>query len=144
MSKLNKKNVEDLNVKGKHVLVRVDFNVPMKDGKITSDKRIVGALPTIKYLMDKGAKEVYAFLSHAILKSDAVERIEASPIKQLVTTDTVDNSDVLGGSTKIKIVSAAPLFAEAVRTIHERQPMSYMFGHLPERLLNMSFEGLDV
>lgn len=94
-------------------------------------------------LMDKGAKEVYAFLSHAILKRDAVERIEASPIKQLVTTDTVDNTEVLQGSSKIKIVSAAPLFAEAVRTIHERQPMSYMFGHLPERLLQMSFEGTD-
>lgn len=95
-------------------------------------------------LMDKGAKEVYAFLSHAILKRDAVERIEASPIKQLVTTDTVDNTDVLEGSTKIKIVSAAPLFAEAVRTIHERQTMSYMFGHLPPKLLEMSFENLNI
>lgn len=94
-------------------------------------------------LMDKGAKAVYAFLSHAIVKEDAVKRIESSPISMLVTTDTVDNSDVLKDSKKIKVVSAAPLFAEAVRTIHERQPMAYMFGHLPPRLMEMSFEGVD-
>ena len=52
---LNKKSVTDINVTGKKVLVRCDFNVPMKDGVITSDKRIVGALPTIKYLLDNGA-----------------------------------------------------------------------------------------
>ncbi len=58
MSYLNKKTVEDLNVAGKRVLVRCDFNVPMKDGKITSDKRIIGALPTIQYLLDNGAKVI--------------------------------------------------------------------------------------
>lgn len=91
-------------------------------------------------LMDKGAKEVYAFLSHAIVKEDAVARIEASPIKMLVTTDTVDNSAVLKDSKKIKVISVAPLFAEAVYTIHERKAMADMFGHLPERLIDMSFE----
>ena len=54
----NKKTIEDIDVAGKTCLVRCDFNVPMKDGKITSDKRIVGALPTIKYLMEKGAKVI--------------------------------------------------------------------------------------
>ena len=54
----NKKTIEDVNVSGKTVLVRCDFNVPLKDGVITSDKRIVGALPTIKYLLDNGAKVI--------------------------------------------------------------------------------------
>ncbi len=58
MSYLNKKTVEDLDVAGKRVLVRCDFNVPMKDGKITSDKRIIGALPTIQYLLEHGAKVI--------------------------------------------------------------------------------------
>ena len=51
----NKKTIEDIAVAGKKVIARCDFNVPMKDGKITDDKRIVGALPTIKYLLDQGA-----------------------------------------------------------------------------------------
>ena len=58
MATYNKKSIEDIEVKGKTVLVRCDFNVPMKDGVITSDKRIVGALPTVKYLLDNGAKVI--------------------------------------------------------------------------------------
>lgn len=54
----NKKNIEDIDVSGKRVLARCDFNVPMKDGVITSEKRIVAALPTIKYLMAQGAKVI--------------------------------------------------------------------------------------
>jgi phosphoglycerate kinase len=55
---MNKKTVKDIEVKGKKVLVRCDFNVPMKDGVITDENRIVGALPTIKYLMEQGAKVI--------------------------------------------------------------------------------------
>ena len=58
MATYNKKNIEDIDVAGKTVLVRCDFNVPMKDGVITSDKRIIGALPTIKYLLGQGAKVI--------------------------------------------------------------------------------------
>ena len=58
MDALNKKTVEDIDVKGKRVLARCDFNVPLKDGEITNDKRIVAALPTIKYLKDHGAKVI--------------------------------------------------------------------------------------
>ncbi len=55
----NKKSIEDVSIAaGTKVFVRCDFNVPSKDGVITSDKRIVGALPTIKYLLDKGAKVI--------------------------------------------------------------------------------------
>jgi len=54
----NKKSVEDIAVAGKKVLVRCDFNVPMKDGVITNDNRIVGALPTIKYLIANGARVI--------------------------------------------------------------------------------------
>jgi len=58
MDALNKKTIEDIDVKGKKVLARCDFNVPLKDGEITNDKRIVAALPTIKYLMGHGAKVI--------------------------------------------------------------------------------------
>jgi len=54
----NKKTIEDVEVKGKRVLVRCDFNVPLKDGVITDENRLVGALPTIKYLVLKGAKVI--------------------------------------------------------------------------------------
>ncbi len=55
MSMYNKKSIEDIDVNGKKCLVRCDFNVPMKDGVITSDKRIVGAMPTIQYLVEHNA-----------------------------------------------------------------------------------------
>lgn len=58
MNALNKKTIEDIDVSGKKVLVRCDFNVPIQDGQIADDKRIRESLPTIQYLLDKGAKVI--------------------------------------------------------------------------------------
>ena len=55
---LNKKSVDDINVKGKRVLVRCDFNVPLQEGRITDENRLVAALPTIKKLIDDGGKVI--------------------------------------------------------------------------------------
>ena len=60
---LNKVSVDDINVKGKKVLVRCDFNVPLKDGVITNDNRITAALPTVKKLIADGGKVFFAHTS---------------------------------------------------------------------------------
>ena len=56
---LNKKSVDDINVKGQRVLVRCDFNVPLQDGKITDENRLVAALPTIRKLIADGGKVIH-------------------------------------------------------------------------------------
>ncbi len=105
MSKLNKKNVEDLNVKGKKVLVRVDFNVPLKDGKITNDNRIVAALPTINKLVENGAKIVLC--SHLGKPKNGPEakfslKPAADRLAELVKTKVVfaDDDTVVGDNAK--------------------------------------------
>lgn len=57
---MNKKTIKDVDISGKRVFIRVDFNVPIKDGKITDDTRIEAAMPTIKYALEKGAKVILA------------------------------------------------------------------------------------
>ena len=99
----NKKSVEDIEVKGKRVLCRCDFNVPTKEGKITSDKRIVAALPTINYLREHGAKVILC--SHmgkpkGEYKPELSLKIVADRLSELLGVEVKMSKDVAGEDAK--------------------------------------------
>ena len=101
----NKKTVEDIDVKGKRVLVRCDFNVPMKDGVITNDNRIVGALPTIKYLIEHGARVILC--SHmgrpkGEFKSEYSLAPVAKKLSEYLGKEVAMAKDVIGEDAKAK------------------------------------------
>jgi len=115
-------------VRGKNCLVIDDFSISG------------GTLVNVSYaLMDKGAKKVYAALSHNVLSADGIKKIDESPIEFVVSTDTLE-CPYAYLSPKIRFISAAPMFAQAVKLIHDRAPMSTMFEQrVSKRLLDMSF-----
>lgn len=81
---MNKKSVKDLDLKGKRVFCRVDFNVPMQDGQVTDETRIRAAIPTIQYLIDHGAKVILA--SHlGRPKGQVVEELRLTPVAKRLT-----------------------------------------------------------
>ena len=101
----NKKSIEDIEVAGKRVLCRCDFNVPTKGGKITSDKRIVAAMPTIKYLVDNGAKVILC--SHmgkpkGEWKPELSLKIVAARLSELLGKEVIMAEDVAGEDAKAK------------------------------------------
>ncbi len=89
--------------------------------------QIIGDVEGSVKLMEHGAKAVYAVVTHGVLTKGSVERIDDSPIKQLLITDTVENHPIQF-SNKIEVVSVAPLFAEAIKRIHHRESISEMFS----------------
>ncbi|MBM7856107.1 phosphoglycerate kinase [Desulfohalotomaculum tongense] len=104
---MNKKTIKDIDVRNKRVLVRVDFNVPLKDGVITDDTRIQKALPTIKYLMDREAKVILA--SHlGRPKGEVVEKYRLTPVAERLSEllgRTVLKADQSVGEEPKKIIS---------------------------------------
>ena len=78
-------------------------------------------------LMEKGAREVYGCCTHPVLSGKAVERIKGSPIKELIVTDTIPLSEEASGCGKIKVLSVAKLFGEAMRRIHLNESVSVLF-----------------
>ena len=77
-------------------------------------------------LIKKGAKNVYAYVVHAVLSGDAVQKIQKSKIKQFVVTNSIDNYEKIKGS-KIKIISIAALLGEAMNRISESKSVSKLF-----------------
>ncbi|MDQ0225333.1 phosphoglycerate kinase [Metabacillus niabensis] len=103
---MNKKSVKDIDVKGKVVFCRVDFNVPMKDGQVTDDTRIRAALPTIEYLTEQGAKVVLA--SHlGRPKGEVVEELRlnavAEKLQALSGKNVVKTDEAYGDTVKAEI-----------------------------------------
>ena len=107
----NKKSVEDIDVSGKKVLVRCDFNGPMKDGKITDETRINGALPTIKYLLSKNAAVILC--SHmGRPKGEFNPAFSLAPVakrlSELLGQEVVLAADVIGEDAKAKAAALKP------------------------------------
>ena len=101
----NKKTIEDIDVKSKKVLVRCDFNVPLKDGVITDENRLNGALPTIKYLMENGAKVILC--SH--LGKDASKSLApvAKRLSEMLGKEVVfaRDEEVVGANAKAAVAA---------------------------------------
>ena len=94
------------------------------DDIIDSGGTIINAAKALK---DKGAKDVYAYITHAVLSGDAVNKIKKSQIKKLVTTDSIDNTKKLKKSSKIQVVSISSMLSEAIKRISNSTSVSSLF-----------------
>ena len=122
MSSLGKKTVENLDVRGKKVLVRCDFNVPMKEGVITNDNRIVAALPTIKKLIENGGRVILC--SHlGKPKNGPEEKFSLAPVavrlSELLGKNVVfaNDDNVVGENAKAAVAAILPEFSEELASL---------------------------
>ena len=104
------------NVKNKNCIIVDDI--------IDSGGTIVGAAKALK---EKGAKDVYVYITHAVLSGQAIEKIGRSQIKKLITTDTIDNSKKIQKNKKIEVISVAPMISEAMKRIANSTSVSSLF-----------------
>jgi len=81
---------------------------------------------TAKSLREKGAKDIYAFVSHALLSKEGVDALDRSEIKKLFSTDTVHNPNI-AGCEKVELITVSELFAKAIRIIHDNDTLSELF-----------------
>lgn len=146
---LNKKSVTDIDLKGKKVLVRCDFNVPLDGGVITNDKRIVASLPTIKYLLEQNAKVILC--SHlGRPKGEVVPEFSLKPVaarlSELLGIEVKMADDVVGESAKSLAASLKEgevLLLENVRyekgETKNDEELSRAFASLAEVFVNDAF-----
>ena len=114
---------------GKSEVMNIVGNVKHKicviiDDIIDSGGTIVNAAKALK---DKGAKEIYVYITHAVLSGSAVDKIKKSQIKKLIITDTIDNSKKIKISKKIEVISFAPMISEAIKRISNSTSVSSLF-----------------
>ncbi|ANX01270.1 ribose-phosphate pyrophosphokinase [Thermoclostridium stercorarium subsp. leptospartum DSM 9219] len=105
-------------VKGKNAIIVDDFTISC--GTL---------IDTARALKENGAEKIYACVTHALLREKGLKALEESDIEELIVTDTVENP-MVSGHPKIKVVSVAPLFAEAVKIIHNRESLSRLFDNI--------------
>ena len=99
-------------------------NCVIIDDIIDSGGTIVNAAKALK---DKGAKDVYVYITHAVFSGQAADKIEKSQIKKLITTDTIDNLKKIKNTKKIEIISIAPMISEAMKRISNSTSVSSLF-----------------
>lgn len=109
---MNKKTIRDIDVKGKRVLVRVDFNVPLKDGVVRDDRRIVAALPTIQYLLNQGAAAVILMSHLGRPKGGPAPEFSLKPASQrlgeLLKRPVTQLDDCVGSAVEQAVATAQP------------------------------------
>ncbi len=114
---------------GKSEVMNIVGNIKNKicvivDDIIDSGGTIVNAAKALK---DKGAKEIYVYITHAVLSGSAVDKIKKSQIKKLIITDTIDNSKKIKTIKKIEVISIAPMISEAIKRISNSTSVSSLF-----------------